>query len=46
MAALQAAGVKVIYGQFPDADHFDIGFWPFSGPWVLTFLGLHLHPEQ
>ena len=46
VAALQAADVEMIYGQFPDAGHFETASWAFSGPWVLTFLELHLHPEQ
>jgi acetyl esterase/lipase len=46
VAALQAANVEVIYGQFPKAGHLDIAPWAFSGPWVLTFLGLHLQPEH
>jgi pimeloyl-ACP methyl ester carboxylesterase len=46
VAALQAADVEVIYGQFPKAGHFEIAPWAFNGPWVLAFLGLHLHPER
>ena len=46
VAALQAADVEVIYGQFPDAGHLYTAPWAFSGPWVLAFLGLHLHPEH
>jgi acetyl esterase/lipase len=46
VAALQAADVEVIYGQFPGAGHLYTAPWSFSGPWVLAFLGLHLHPER
>jgi acetyl esterase/lipase len=46
VAALQAADVEVIYGQFPNAGHLDTASWAFNGPWALTFLGMHLHPEN
>jgi len=46
VAALQAADVEVIYGQFPGGGHLYTAPWAFSGPWVLTFLGLHLRPEH
>jgi dipeptidyl aminopeptidase/acylaminoacyl peptidase len=44
VAALQDAGVEVIYGQFPQMDHFDIADWGFNGPWALAFLARHLDP--
>ena len=44
--ALHEAGVEVAYLELPDATHDDVGSWETSGPWVLTFLGMHLHPEQ
>jgi acetyl esterase/lipase len=43
--SLRKAGVEVIYGEFPDADHFTTFDWlGFNGPWTLAFFGLHLHP--
>lgn len=46
VAALQEARVEVTYGEYPRANHLTTADWAFSGPWVLTFLGLHLHPER
>jgi acetyl esterase/lipase len=44
-AALQAAGVEVVYAEFPEANHFTAADWPVAGPWALTFLERHLHPS-
>jgi acetyl esterase/lipase len=44
--ALHEAGVEVVYFEDPDADHFAWGSWTNSGPWTLTFLEHHLHPER
>ena len=44
VAALHAAKVEVIYGEYPQADHGLTMAWGFSGPWAQVFLGRHLHP--
>jgi acetyl esterase/lipase len=44
--ALCEAGVEVVYDELPNADHMIPAWWLMTGPWVLTFLGLHRHPER
>jgi acetyl esterase/lipase len=44
--ALHEAGVEVAYVELPNADHMIPAWWLMTGPWVLTFLGLQLHPER
>jgi len=43
-ATLRETGVEVVYGEFPDLDHFAWD-WAHTAPWALPFLGQHLHPE-
>jgi acetyl esterase/lipase len=42
--ALHAAGIEVVYGEFPTIDHLDWA-WANGGAWILTFLDAHLHPD-
>jgi acetyl esterase/lipase len=44
--ALHDAGVEVAYLELPDANHDIPAWWMMTGPWVLTFFGVHLHPER
>ncbi len=44
--ALHDAGVEVAYLELPDATHDVPAWWMMSGPWVLTFFGMQLHPER
>ena len=30
----------------PNGDHFTMTWWSMMGPWILTSLRMHLHPEQ
>ncbi len=43
-AALQAAGVEVVYADLVDDDHFSVADWEVSGAFTLAFLERHLHP--
>jgi acetyl esterase/lipase len=43
--ALHEAGVEVVYLELPDGLHGDPAVSGISRPWVLTFLGVHLHPD-
>jgi len=43
-ATLRETGVEVVYGEFPDLDHFAWD-WAHAGPWTRPFLDQHLHPE-
>ena len=43
-AALQAAGVEVVYADLVDDDHFSVADWGVSGAFTLAFLDRHLHP--
>jgi acetyl esterase/lipase len=43
-AALQAAGVEVVYADLVDEDHFSVADWGVSGDFALAFLDRHLHP--
>jgi acetyl esterase/lipase len=42
--ALHEAGVEVAYLELPNADHMIPAWWLMTGPWVLTFLAIHLRP--
>jgi acetyl esterase/lipase len=44
VAALQAAGVEVVYADLVDDDHFSVADWGVSGAFALAFLERHLHP--
>jgi acetyl esterase/lipase len=44
--ALHEAGVEVAYLELPEATHDIPAWWLTSGPWVLTFFAVHLHPER
>lgn len=44
VAALQAAGVEVVYADLVDDDHFSVADWAVSGDLTLAFLERHLHP--
>jgi acetyl esterase/lipase len=44
--ALHAAGVEVVYAEYPGLGHIDITDWALCGPETLAFLGRHLHPEE
>jgi acetyl esterase/lipase len=44
--ALHEAGVEVAYLELPNGDHAAPAWWVMTGPWILTFLGVHLHPER
>jgi acetyl esterase/lipase len=44
VAALQAAEVEVIYGQFPTLGHLQTATWRFHAPFTLAFLARHLAP--
>lgn len=44
VAALQAAGVEVVYADLVDDDHFSVPDWEVSGALTLAFLDRHLHP--
>jgi acetyl esterase/lipase len=46
VAALQAAGVEVVYADLVDEDHASVPEWGVSGPYALAFLDRHLHPER
>ena len=46
VAALQAAGVQVSYGWFPDYAHDSWFTWAPEAPETLAFFGRHLQPEQ
>ena len=43
-AALQAAGVEVVYADLVDDDHFSVADWGVSGAFTLAFLDRHLQP--
>jgi len=43
--ALRTAGAEVVFGEFPDADHFAWASWDRTGPWALPFFARHLRPE-
>ncbi len=45
MEALQAAGVQVSYGWFPEYDHGSWFSWAPEAPETLGFFGRHLQPE-
>jgi acetyl esterase/lipase len=45
-AALQAAGVEVVYAELAGEDHFSVGAWAVTGALTLAFLDRHLHPER
>ena len=45
MAALQAAGVQVSYGWFPEYDHGTWFSWAPEAPETLAFFARHLQPE-
>jgi dipeptidyl aminopeptidase/acylaminoacyl peptidase len=45
VGALEAAGIEVMTGEFPGADHFVWMDWAWSAPWALAFFGHRLHPE-
>jgi acetyl esterase/lipase len=45
VAALQAAGVQVSYGWFPDYAHDSWFSWAPEAPETLAFFGRHLRPE-
>ena len=44
VAALQAAGVEVVYADLVDDDHSSVADWGVSGAFTLAFLDRHLHP--
>jgi acetyl esterase/lipase len=44
--ALHEAGVEVAYLELPNGDHMLPAWWLMTGPWVLTFFGVHLRPER
>jgi acetyl esterase/lipase len=44
--ALHEAGVEVAYLELPNGDHMIPAWWLMTGPWVLTFFGVHLRPER
>jgi acetyl esterase/lipase len=44
--ALHQAGVEVAYLELPNGDHMIPAWWLMTGPWVLTFFGVHLRPER
>lgn len=46
VTALHDAAVEVIYAEFPGLGHLAVFDWRVHGPWTLTFLGIHLRPEQ
>lgn len=46
VAALQAAGVQVSYGWFPEYDHGSWFSWAPEAPETLAFLARHLQPER
>ena len=46
VAALQAAGVQVSYGWFPEYAHDSWFSWAPEAPETLAFFGRHLQPEQ
>lgn len=43
-AALQSAGVEVVYADLVDEDHFTVADWEVSGNFTLAFLERHLRP--
>lgn len=45
-AALHEAGVETVYVELAGGSHMIPAGWPISGPWVLTFLGVQLHPDN
>ncbi len=46
VAALQAAGIQVSYGWFPEYDHGSWFNWAPEAPETLAFFGRHLQPER
>jgi acetyl esterase/lipase len=46
MTALYDAGVAFVYDVMPETDHEGTAGWSRTGPLVLAFLQMHLHPEQ
>jgi acetyl esterase/lipase len=46
LAALQAAGIDVVYHEIPGASHFSGVDWETNGDLILAFLGAQLHPER
>jgi acetyl esterase/lipase len=44
--ALHAAGVEVVYAEFPNEDHLSVAGVLLVGPFALAFLGHQLHPER
>ena len=45
-AALQAAAIEVVYGEFPGLDQLATRDWGRMGPYILAFLETHLHPAS
>jgi dipeptidyl aminopeptidase/acylaminoacyl peptidase len=46
VAALEEAGVEVVYAEIPDANHIAVVSWAINGPHVLSFLEEHLRAER
>jgi acetyl esterase/lipase len=46
LAALQDAGVEVVYAELAGERHLSVGDWTRTGPLVLAFLDRHLDPER